>query len=143
MLKVYCDTGAYRAELASLEREGRLRVFQFKYENKNKNIRHKAAPSRPSWKELYTWKELDGLTWDDLGKTSEKRKTIESLLGPNCIRDVKHLDSAYMEGCEVFLTSDKGDIASRRHELASLLGITVLHFREDWNEFLSLVATYG
>ena|SRR5437867_2763819 len=144
MLKVYCDTGAFRVELTALEREGKVRIFQFKYENKNKRIRHKAAPSRPNWEELnYTWNELDSLTWDDLGKTSDKRQAIEALLGPNNIRDAKHLDSAYMEGCRVFLTSDKGDIVSRRGELVSLLGIEVFHFREDWNEFLALVAEGG
>lgn len=140
MLKVYCDTGAFRVELTALEREGKIRIFQFKYENKNKRIRHMAAPSRPSWKEInYTWSELS-LTWDVLGKTSHKRQAIEALLGPNSIRDAKHLDSAYMEGCRAFLTSDKRDIVSRRSELVSLLGIEVFHFREDWNAFLALVA---
>lgn len=141
MLKVYCDTGAYRPELTSLEQQGKVRVFQFKYENKNRHIRHRAAPSRPTYKELnYTYKELGGLTYNDLGKTSDKRKAIEAAFGANNIRDAKHLDSAHMEGCTVFLTSDKGDIVSRRGELASRLGLRVLHFHEDWNEFLALVA---
>lgn len=143
MLKVYCDTGAFRFELIALEREGKIRIFQFKYENKNKRIRHMAAPSRPSWKEInYAWSELS-LTWDALGKTSHKRQAIEALLGPNSIRDAEHLDSAYIEGCRAFLTSDKRDIVSRRGELVSLLGIEVFHFREDWNEFLALVAEAG
>ena len=144
MMKVYCDTGAYRTELKSLELEGKIRVFQFKYENKNKHISHMASPSAPSWEEVnYMWKDFDSLTWDDLGKTSNKWEEIEALLGPNSIRDAKHLDSAYMEGCRVFLTSDKDDIVSRRSEIAPLLGITVLHFREDWSEFLSLIAACG
>lgn len=68
MLKVYCDTGAYRDDLKSLERDGKVQVFQFKYENKNKHIRHMAAPSCPSWKEInYPWSELS-LTWDTLGE---------------------------------------------------------------------------
>lgn len=72
MLKVYCDTGAYRVELTTLEREGKIRIFQFKYENKNKHIRHKAVPSNPTWDELnYTWSELDDLTWNDLGRKSD------------------------------------------------------------------------
>lgn len=143
MIKVYCDTGAYRNELKSLQFEGKIQVFQFKYENKNKHIHHMAPPSCPSWKEVkYNWKDFDGLTWDDLGKTSSKWKEIEALIGTNSIRDAKHLDSAYMGGCRVFLTSDKDDIVSRRSEIALLLGITVLHFRENWNEFLSLIAEY-
>ncbi len=141
MFKVYCDTGAYRAELALLEAKGRIRLFQFKYENKNKRIKHKAAPSSPSWKELnYPWKELDD-PWDDLGKTSDKRQAIQNLLGPNSLRDAKHLDSAYREGCHAFLTSDKHDISSRRGEISQLLGLRVFHFLDDWNEFLELVET--
>ena len=143
MLKVYCDTGAFRHELTALEQEGKIRISQFKYENKNKRIRHMAAPSRPSWKEInYSWSELN-MTWDVLGKTSHKRQAIQALLGPNSIRDAKHLDSAYMEGCTVFLTSDIKDIVSRRGELMSLLDIKVFHFRKDWNEFLALVAEGG
>jgi hypothetical protein len=102
-----------------------------------------AAPSRPNWKEInYTWSELS-LTWDALGNTSHKRQAIEALLGPNSTRDAKHLDSAYIEGCRAFLTSDKRDIVLRRGELVSLLGVEVFHFREDWNEFLALVAETG
>ena len=143
MLKVYCDTGAYCDKLKRLERDGKVQVFQFKYENKNKHIRHMAAPSRPSWKEIkYTWSELT-MTWEALGKTSQKRQAIEALLGPNCIRDAKHLDSAYMEGCRAFLTSDKRDIVSRRGALRSLLGIEVFHFRDGWKEFLAFVAEAG
>lgn len=143
MLKVYCDTGAFRIELAGLERERKIRVYQFKYENRNKHIRHMAAPSCPTWSELnYPWSELDR-PWAEYGKTSDKRHAIEELLGRNNIRDAKHLDSAYMEGCKAFLTSDKGDIISRRNELRLLLYIEVFHFHEDWNEFLALVEKGG
>lgn len=143
MLKVYCDTGAHCDELKLLERDGKVQVFQFKYENKNKHIRHMAAPSRPSWKEInYNWSELT-MTWEALGKTSQKRQAIEVLLGPNCIRDAKHLDSSYMEGCRAFLTSDKRDIISRRGELVSLLGIEAFHFQDGWNAFLAFVEEAG
>jgi hypothetical protein len=138
MLKVYCDTGAYRPELSTLEAQGKLIVCQFKYENKNRRIKHKAPPSEPSWEELnYTWQELDDLSWLDMGRTSQKWQSIKVLLGPNNLRDAKHLDSAFMEGCSVFFTSDKGDIVSRRDEIWTLLGLEVLHFRDDWDEFVS------
>lgn len=144
MLKVYCDTGAYRSELSELERNGAIRVYQFKYENKNRKIRHHALPSRPTWSETkYAWNELKDLTWNDMGKQSEHWRAIESLIGKGNAVDAKHLDSAYREGCQVFLTSDKGDISSHRRALEQLLGIKVLHYREDWNEFLSLLPAAG
>jgi hypothetical protein len=48
-----------------------------------------------------------------------------------------------MEGCQVFLTSDKGDICTHKRTLEQLLGIKVFHYREDWNEFLSLFPAAG
>ena len=143
MLKIYCDSGGFRKELGALEREGTIRLFHFAYENTNKRIQHMAAPSCPTWSELkYPWSKYDR-PWADYGKTSDKRHAIEDLLGRNNIRDVKHLDSAYMEGCKAFLTSDRGDIVSRRKELRLLLGIEVFHFHEDWNEFVAFVSKGG
>lgn len=144
MLRVYCDTGAYRSELSELERSGAIQVYQFKYENKNRKIIHRASPSHPTWKETqYTWNELAGLTWNDMGRQSERWPAILSLIGKNHTVDAKHLDSAYMERCQIFLTSDKGDIVTHRYPLEQLLGLKVLHYREDWNEFLSLLPAAG
>lgn len=144
MLRVYCDTGAYRSELSELERGGAIQVYQFKYENKNRKILHRALPSRPTWTETkYTWNELAGLTWNDMGRQSERWPAILSLIGKNHTVDAKHLDSAYMDSCQVFLTSDKGDIVTHRYPLEQLLGLKVLHYREDWNEFLSLLPPAG
>lgn len=144
MLNVYCDTGAYRSDLSELERNGSIRVYQFKYENKNRKIRHRALSSRPTWSETkYTWNELEGLTWNDMGKQSDHWPAIQSLIGKGNRVDAKHLDSAYMEGCQVFLTSDKGDICTHKRTLEQLLGIKVFHYREDWNEFLSLFPATG
>jgi hypothetical protein len=141
MLKVYCDTGAYRKELSALERKGVICVYQFKYENKNRKITHRAAPSRPSWKEVNcTWTELSGLSWNDMGKQSNLWEEIRALLGKKNTLDAKHLDSAYMEGCHVFLTSDKDDIVARRREIEQLLGIRIFHYQDDWDAFLQLLS---
>jgi hypothetical protein len=143
MLRVYCDTGGYKPELKALESAGRISVYQFMYENWNSKIRNKAVPSQPTWKELNykTWKHLDGFTWDDFERVSDRRVQIEALLGPENLRDAKHLDSAYMTRCQVFLTSDKDDIASRAIELEALLGFKVFHVQEGWQAFLELVAS--
>jgi hypothetical protein len=124
-----------------LEAAGRIAVYQFMYENWNGKITNKAKPSQPSWKQLKykTWKNLDGLTWDDLKQVSALWPRIEEMLGPNCKVDAKHLDSAYLSKCDVFLTSDKDDIASRAADLEALLGFKVFHIQEDWNRFLELV----
>ena len=104
------------------------------------NIKNIASPSTPTWDEMnYLWNDLAGLAWADLGAQSDKREAIAKLIGGTHERDIKHLESAYMSDCKVFLTSDKRDISSKRIELGSLLGIKVLHFHDHWLDFLSLI----
>ena len=150
MLRVYCDSGAYRQELRDYEREGLLTVHQFKYENRNRHIRHGAVPSRPTWKEMnYTWDEMRkteefrSVTWDSLGEQSPKFLEIAAIVGPENVRDAKHLDSAYATGCTVFLTSDKADIWSKRGQLKEATGMIVMHVQVDWPAFLELVRSDG
>ncbi len=146
MLRIYCDTGGYRAELTEFEREGKVQLHQFKYENRNKRIRHGAVPSQPTWNQLnYTWDELrqidefKTLTWDQLGELSPKFEPLLALLGRDNLTDVKHLDSAYASGCAIFLTSDKDDIWSKRTEIEGITGLKVMHVQEDWPVLLALL----
>jgi len=137
MKRIYCDTGGYRRELKQLQEDGAIELFQFHYENRNKNIQAAAPASNPTWDEMnYRWDELKDVTWADLGRESEKRPIIETIVGANNIRDVKHLDSAFMANCDAFLTSDKGDISSRSEEIFEATGIRVFHFQDDWGSFL-------
>ena len=69
VMKVYCDTGAYSHDLRDMERLGEIKVFQFKYENRNKRIKNIATPSQPTWEQAkYSWSELGGLTSADAGR---------------------------------------------------------------------------
>lgn len=141
MIKVYCDSGAYRKELTELEKSGAIQLFQFKYENKNKNITHIAQPSMPTYSEMnYTFEDLNKLTLGDLGYHSIYWKEILAIVGGNNERDAKHLDAAYMEGCSIFITNDKDDISSRKHDIYDLLRISVFHYLEDWRDFLACVS---
>ncbi len=142
MLIIYCDTGGYRKELKDMEHKGLIKLVQFHYENRNKNINASAPPSSPTYEEMnYLWRELDNLTWDDLGKTSNKYDQITNLIGKGNRRDIKHLDSAYMANCDAFITSDKGDICSKRIEIYKLLNIQVFHFHSDWECFVGFCNT--
>jgi hypothetical protein len=138
MKNVYCYTGGYRKELKGMEQNGLIKLMQFHYENRNKNIKSAAPPSKPTWEEMnYSWNELPKLTWDDLDKTSGKYNRIKDLIGKENARDIKHLDSAYMAQCDAFITSDKDDISSKKNEIYQLLNIRVFHFHVDWENFVS------
>ena len=146
MLRIYCDTGAYRPELAAFEREGVISIQQFKYENRNRRIKRTALPSNPTWKEVnYTWAEMKSdpniskITWDSVGQTSDRYREILQVVGDQNVVDAKHLDSAFRAGCDVFLTNDKDDIWSRRKPLSSLTGMKVLHVIDDWRSLIALI----
>ncbi|MCP4493753.1 MAG: hypothetical protein GY820_41595 [Gammaproteobacteria bacterium] len=141
MLKVYCDTGGYRKELKALVANGKIELYQFQYENRNRHIANIAEPSKPTYQEMnYTYAELDGITYADLSKQSDKFGEITTLIGSRSERDIKHLDSAFQTKCEIFVTSDKGDICSKKAEIFGLLGIRVIHFQDDWDQLIELCA---
>lgn len=136
-IKIYVDTGALIPELRSLEKDGRVSLYQFQYENRTKKIKHVAMPSQPTWAQShYTWKELGHLTWADLGKQSDKWSAILMALGRDNHTDAQHLDSSYMSGCQVFATSDKGDIVARRAELEGLLQLRIFHVPSEQQQML-------
>ena len=145
MLRVYCDTGGFRTELLELARTGKVSLFQFKYENRNRHIKQVATPSSPSWKQMnYTWDEMrrtpgfEGITYDNIGDQSPKFHELLAVVGVSNRTDAQHLDSAYATKCSIFLTSDKNDIWSKREAIREVTGLVVLHVQDDWAEFLTL-----
>ena len=148
-LMVYCDTGAYQRGLAELESRGAIAVHQFKYENRNRRIRNSAPPSNPSLKHMnYTWAELRSdpvlsqLTYESAGQTSTKFEELLTLLGNQCLVDAKHLDSAVLSNCSVFLATDKDDVWSRRAEIRAITGLEVLYMPDEWPMLMDLIARH-
>lgn len=138
-LRVYCDSGGFRKELHALERGGQVVVLTYAYENSTRKIRHRAPGSNPTWDEGdSTWESAEG-SWEDAGRTSHLWESILKLLGPGNTRDAKHLDSAVMANCALFLTSDFDDLASKSEEILALTGVRVFHAVKDWSRFLRYV----
>ena len=140
MIKIYCDNGGYRKVLSALERESRIMLIMFPYENINSKIAHKGMPSETTWNDLnnFTWGSMPG-SWKDYVR-SEKYRDIYEILGHENEKDAKHLDAAYKNGCVYFFTRDKGDIISKREKLESFLGIKIRHPDIDWDMFLMEIA---
>lgn len=145
MLRVYCDTGGYHKALAELVRQGRIEVYQFKYEEKNRRIQKVAKPSSPQYRDLehYTYNDLNSLTYSDLGQSSCKLLDIQRIIGKQHRVDAMHLDSAYMTGCKVFLTSDKDDVWMHREVLGALLGLKIFHIPSEIEEALHFINLQG
>lgn len=145
MIKVYCDTGGYLKKLRELEREGVISVHQFKYENRNNKIRTKIVPSDLRYGDTtnYTYGEFEKAvkTYGNMEKKSGKLEAILDIIGKVNRDDAKHLDTAYLSGCKVFLTADKNDIWSNRVKIKELLGISIFLPKLEWECFEAFVQT--
>lgn len=103
---------------------GVLEVVTFPFEQRSRRVTGFVPGSGATWAQAnLSWDEDVGSWADD--EPSEMFATILNIVGQRV--DAQHLDSAYKAGCELFLTSDKGDIWSKRVDLHALIGITVVH----------------
>ena len=143
--------GGIRKGVGELERAGVISVHQLKYENRSRRISKGAIPSdlkyddpiNYTYDELGTTEGLSTLTYDELGGVNSSFIQIQEIIGPQHRTDAQHFDSAHMSGCKVFLTSDKGDIWSKRGPLYALTGIRVFHIPSEWAAFLAHVQNGG
>ncbi len=138
MKKVYCDSGAYTKILKKLEKDGKIKLLYHPYENKNSKIDGMSLPSESTWNDMkMTWDECV-FTWDEFSG-SEKVNELKDIIGLSNRVDILHLDSAYKSKCDFFVTSDKGDIYSKKDEIFKLLNIVVcLHTEITPETFLDI-----
>ena len=128
MLNVYVDTGGMLREVSALESSGLLKTHYFPFEQRNRRVKTFVPGSEATWKQSnLSWAESPG-TWNDYGP-SDIFDQLRKLLGAQV--DAQHLDSALKAGCDVFLTSDKTDIWSKRDAILALAGIRVLHMQSE------------
>lgn len=129
-------------ELRALEQSGRISLHQFKYENHKSKARGSAIPSNTQYRDLknYTYDELDklNLAYDQLEfGINSKFSTIQKIIEAHNRRDAQHLDSAQMTKCEVFLTSDKKDIWSKKNQLLLATNLNIFLMPSEWGKFIA------
>lgn len=147
-IKVYCDSGAMNKKV--LRRIYSKCVFyHYPYDSadrpKDFNI-ILATPSETQWRDAHnSWGE-DNFTWAD-HSASEIFSEIISIIGrDNNRRDALHLDSAYKEGCHIFLTTDKIDIYSNKFKLTDLCKLKIFYVPDELDElekYIESVKTIG
>lgn len=128
-IPIYCDSGADISKLKNFSTY--CAFYQFPYDSPDRPKRPLllAKPSKAPWKDCHAaWMEFSEITWDDF-KESIFHPQIEAIIGigPENRIDVLHFDSAYKTSCQIFLTSDKKDIWSKRVPLESLTRIKIFH----------------
>lgn len=120
-IKIYCDSGA---DISKIKALSYCEFYQFPYDSPHRPKKPLllARPSEAFWEDLHaSWEELD-MPWDDF-TGSPLYSEIQAIIGIKNRRDVLHFDSAYKTGCVIFLTSDKGDIWSKKTLLESATNI--------------------
>lgn len=136
MIKVYCELGALTSELKNLHQMGVIELMNFPYEGRTKKMIQPSVPSLVTADCTYLTADSDILISEC--EPSDKYDQIRSIIG-NHEMDVRHIDTAYKNGCQILLSNDKDDIVSKAMELNELLEIRVLHHMENWDEFMKLV----
>ena len=124
-IRIYRDSGADISILKSIASQCDFYQFPYDSPDRPKKKLLLAIPSECPWQDWHVpWEESSGTSWEGMiGSTLYSE--IEAIIGASNRRDVLHFDSAYKTGCHVFLTSDKGDIWSKRASLENLTGIKV------------------
>lgn len=122
-IRIYCDNGGYHKILQNYKN---IIVYGFEYENINRKIKNKGLPSS-----YMTWNDFNNspatigdLTFNDFYETDIFNDIIKIIGVENKI-DANHLDSAYKNKCDIFLTSDYGDIYSKKDKLEPLLSMKI------------------
>ena len=121
-----------RRELNQLKKDGLVQLIHFPYEGHSKKMEITQIPS------LVT-ADMTHMTCDStirIGdcEPSDKYQAIKTIIG-NHELDARHIDTAYKNNCDCFLSRDKDDIIGHATELKELLGIEFLHPDDDWEYF--------
>ncbi|HAB99100.1 MAG TPA: hypothetical protein DCE71_04690 [Parachlamydiales bacterium] len=125
-IRIYLDSGADISKLKSIA--PRCDFYQIPYDSPDRPKKKPllAVPSECQCRDWHVSWEESTPAWGDM-TGSALHSEIEAIIGGSNRRDVLHFDTAYKTECLIFLTSDKGDIWSKRALLENLTGIKVLH----------------
>ena len=141
MIKIYVDTGGYMPALKDLSSRGLVQCVGADIDNSAYTPRRgeKIKSTLEPWdKDEQSWEKDDG-TWDDEDNASPMFSEIKRLIQQYA--DARHIDTAYRHDCQVFLTSDKGDIWRHRDQLLALLSLQVIHSATQINDLVHMCET--
>lgn len=121
MLKIYCEDGATTKEIRKLGKKENIVLVSFPFENYNRRTTNAKKPSNLTWdSDLWTW-DTD-ILFSDM-EHSEIFTQLEKIIGPQNFNDIRHVDTAFKEKCQIFISPDKKDIINNSHALESVTGI--------------------
>lgn len=136
MIKIYCENGALTKSIKNLCAKKDVTCLYFKFEEKCRKLKESDKPTDPVFSSTK-------LTWDStilFNETfpSEKYNQIAEVVGKINLNDCKHIDTAYKEGCRLFITPDKDHIVKNGKVLFEITGIRFFH-RDDLESIVDFI----
>ncbi len=129
-VRIYRDTGADIKFLRPYRDS--IIYYQYPYDSSDRPKKEKPVLAKPSGLQRQdantTWEEEDS-TWQE-SEPCEIQNKITDIVGRGNSEDIKHLGSAYKERVHIFITSDKGDIWSKRLLLEALCGFKIFYHHD-------------
>ncbi|RLB03798.1 MAG: hypothetical protein DRG50_09810 [Deltaproteobacteria bacterium] len=139
-MKVYCEHHALRQWLKDLQKESRIILVLFPYDQRAKPIKEVATPSEATWEELKIPLNKLDFSWEEFSPSS-RYSEICNIIGEENTKDSKHVDSAFKSGCQCMLTCDS-HILSHSQELEKLLKIKFFHPDKHKEKFMAFLKRY-
>ncbi len=107
--------------IKNLKKDSDIELVSFPFENINKRTTDLKRPSELTCDSTFVTADSDMKISDTVA--SELFVDIEKIVGKGNYNDIRHIDTAYKEKCQIFVSPDKKDIVNNGRELFKLTGI--------------------
>ena len=121
MIKIYCEDGSMTKAIKNLKKDSDIELVSFPFENINKRTTDSKRPSELTCDSTFVTGDSDIRISDTVA--SELFAEIEEIVGKGNYNDIRHIDTAYKEKCQIFVSPDKKDIVNNGRKLFELTGI--------------------
>ena len=138
MVKIYCEDGSMTKEIKQLKKNSFIQLISFPFENYNRRTHNSKKPSELTCDTTLTFASSTMKIGDTGG--SEIFCQIKDIIGKENFNDIRHVDTAYKEKCQLFISPDKKDIINKRERLFKLTGIKFFYC-EDIEEIRNYIKT--
>lgn len=121
MIKIYCEDGSMTKPIKNLKKDSDIELISFPFENINKRTTDSKRPSEITCDSTFATLDSDIRSSDTVA--SEIFGDIEKIVGKGNYNDIRHIDTAYKEKCQIFVSPDKKDIVNNGKKLFELTEI--------------------
>ena len=122
VIRIYCENGALTSKVKKLKEIKDIKLLYFPFENYTKKANRSNSPSLLTCDNTFVTADDDRIIISDT-LPSEAFIKIENIVGRKNFNDIRHIDTAYKEKCQIFISPDKGDIINKSDKLEKITGM--------------------